>query len=165
MSSKCVDVTGITPTSQFPKCPPRHPFTEFCETDKLCIPHPHPNIHDVLEVCVNVVICSAKIICTPVGNKVVVEGTKQIKVTFAADDPCQSVHCAHFEIPFCSLILLGPIKDEVIQVCSAIEDISVRCLDCRCLIVNTVIFICPVFEEPYNYCSHPHDDDNVNYRF
>jgi len=164
MSSKFVDVTGITPTSQFPNCPPRHPFTEFCETDKLCIPHPNPNIRVVLEVCVNVVICSAKIICTPVGNKVVVEGTKQIKVTFAADDPCQSVHCAHFEIPFCSIILLGPIKDEVIQVCSAIEDISVRCLDCRCLIVNTVIFICPVFEEAYNYCSHPHDD-NATYHF
>lgn len=145
MNNKCVNVSGITPSSQFPKCPPRHPFTEFCETDKLCIPHPHPNICDVLEVCVNIVIQSFKTICTPAGRKVFVEGTKQIKVTFAADDPCHSVHCANFEVPFCSLILLGSITDEVLQVCWAIEEISVRCLDCRCLSATTVIFICPVF--------------------
>ncbi len=164
MSSKFVDVSGITSASQFPKCPPRHPFTEFCETDKLCIPQPNPNIRDILEVCVNVVIFSSKIICTPVGRKVLVEGKKQIKVTFAADDPCQSVHCAHFEIPFCSLILLGSNKNELVQICAAIEDISVRCIDCRCLAVTTVIFICPVFEEPHNYCSYLHDD-NANYQF
>lgn len=159
MSSKFVDVSGITPSSQFPKCPPNYPFTQFCETDKLYIPRPNPNICDVLEVCVNVVICSSKVICTPVGRKVVIEGKKQIKVTFVADDPCQSVHCAHFEIPFCSLILLGHSKDEVIQVCSAIEDISVRCLDSRCLTVTTIIFICPVFKKAHDYCSYPHDDN------
>lgn len=153
MNSKYIDVSGITPSSQFPKCPPRHPFTEFCETDKLYIPQPYPNIRDVLEVCVNVVISSSKVICNPIGKKVVVEGKKQIKVTFIADDPCQSVHCAQFEIPFCSMILLGSIKNEVIQICAAIEDISVRCLDCRCVAVTTIIFICPVFEEPDKYCS------------
>jgi hypothetical protein len=160
MNTKKVDVSGITPESQFPKCPPRHPFTEFCETDKLCIPHPNPNISDVLEVCVTIVICSSKVICTPVGRKVLVEGKKQIKVTFAADDPCHSVHCAQFELPFCSLILLGSIKDEVIHVCWAVEDISVRYLDCRCLTVTTVIFICPVFEKAHDYCSYSNDDRN-----
>ncbi|MDU2064476.1 MAG: DUF3794 domain-containing protein [Sporomusaceae bacterium] len=160
MSSKLIDVLGITPVSQFPNCPPSHPFTEFCETDRLCIPDPNPNIREVLEVCVSVIICSSKVICTPVGRKIVVEGKKQIKVTFVADDPCQSVHCAHFEIPFCSLILLGFSKDEVIQVCSAIEDISVQCLDCRWLTVTTIIFICPILKQAPNYCSSPHDDSN-----
>lgn len=163
MSSKLIDVSGITPASQFPNCPPHHPFTEFCETDKLFIPHPNPNIREVLEVCVSLFICSSKVICTPAGTKIVIEGKKQIKVTFVADDPCQSVHCAHFEIPFCSLILLNHNKDDVIQVCSAIEDISVRCLDCRWLTVTTVIFICPVFKQEHNYCSHPYDD-NGTYR-
>lgn len=162
MSSKLIDVAGITPTSQFPNCPSNHPFTEFCETDKLFIPHPNPNIREVLEVCVNLVICSSKVICTPVGRKILVEGKKQIKVTFAADDPCQSVHCAHFEIPFCSLLLLGHHMDEVIQICSAIEDISVHCLDCRWLTVTTIILICPVFFKKPDHCSYPHND-NGNY--
>lgn len=160
MTGKFVDVSGITPPSQFPHCPPRHPFTEFCETDKLCIPHPNPNIRDLLEVCVNVAIISFRIICTPVGRKIVLEGKKQIKVSFAADDPCQSVHCAHFEIPFCSIILLGPLQDEVVQIAAAIEDISARCLDCRCLTVTTVLFFCPVFEKTHTYCACPEDSSS-----
>lgn len=151
MIDKFVDVSGITPVSQFPKCSPHHPCTELCETDKLLIPHPNLTIHEVLEVCVNVGICSWKEICTPVGRKVVVEGKRQIKVTFVADDPCQTVHCAHFEIAFCTLILLGPNKDDVVQVCSAIEDISVKCLDCRSVAVTTVVFICPVFKNACDY--------------
>lgn len=75
-----------------------------------------------------------------------VEGNKQLKITFVADDPSQSVHCAHFEIPFCSLILLGHTKEQVVEICTAIEDISVRSLDNRWLAVTTVILLCPVFK-------------------
>lgn len=148
MNCKCIDISGITPTTQFPKCPPRHPSTEFCETDKLCIPSPSPNIFEIIEVSVTLLICSSKIICNPTGRKVIVEGIKKIKVTFAADDPCHSVHCANFEVPFCSLIILGSLTDEIAQITWAIEHISVRCLDCRCLAVTTVILICPEFERP-----------------
>ncbi|MBP2637378.1 MAG: hypothetical protein H6Q72_3285 [Firmicutes bacterium] len=158
MSGDFVEVSGITPSSHFPKCPPNHPCTQFCEIDKLFIPCPNPGIDAIREVCVNVIVCATKEICTPLGRKLVIDGKKQIKVNFTADDPCKSVHSAVFDIPFCAFILLGEIKHEVIQVCTAIEDITVKLLDCRCLTVTSIIFICPVFKKeassfPHNQCE------------
>lgn len=155
MSGNFIEVTGITPASHYPKCPPNHPCTQFCEIDKLCIPCPNPTIHDILEVCVSVSICSTKEICTPIGRKLVIEGIKEIKVNFTTDDPCQSEHSAHFEVPFCTFIVFGDIKREVTQVCTAVEHISVTCLDCRHLTVASIIFVCPEFKKEHGCCPCP----------
>lgn len=162
MSSNFVEVSGITPASHYPKCPPNLPCTQFCEIDKLCIPYPNPNIHDILEVCVNVVVCSTKEICTPIGRKLVIEGVKEIKVSFSTDDPCQSIHSAQFEIPFCTFIVLGDIKHEVKKVCTAVEYISVTCLDCRHLTVTSIIFVCPVLKKEPDCCPCS-PQDNATY--
>ena len=159
MSCKSVEVLGITPPSHFPQCSPSHPHTQFCEIDKLCIPYPNPNIHELLEVCVSVIICSTREICTPIGRKLVIEGKKQIKIKFSADDPCMSVYSAQFEIPFCTFIVLGDKKHEVIQVCTAIEDITVKRLDSRHLMVTSIIFICPVFKKEHE-CSSWSSNNN-----
>lgn len=156
------EVSGITPSAHFPKCPHGHPFTQLCEIDKLCIPCPNPSIRDVLEVCVEVVICSTKEIGTPVGRKLVIEGRKQIKINFSTEDKCHSVHIAHFEIPFCAFILLGDSKREIKKVCTAVEHVSVQCLDSRCLTVTSIIFICPEFKKQHDDCPCPPDDHDDN---
>ncbi|QDR82810.1 SPOCS domain-containing protein [Sporomusa termitida] len=152
MTRKSAEVLGITPPSHFPQCSPGHPHTQFCETDKLCIPYPNPDIHKLLEVCVSVIICSTREICTPIGKKLVIEAKKQIKIKFSTDDSCRSVYSAQFEIPFCTSIVLGDIKHEVIQVSTAIEDITIKRLDNRHLMVTSIIFLCPIFKKQHE-CS------------
>lgn len=178
MTWRPVEVLGITPPSHFPQCSPNHPHTQFCETDKLCIPYPNPNIHELLEVCVSVIICSTREICTSIGKKLVIEGKKQIKIKFSDDDPCKSVYSAQFEIPFCTFIVLGDIKREIIQVSTALEDSIVKRLDNRHLMVTSIIFICPEFKKEHecsswsannnwpcdchDSCKHQ-DNDSVSY--
>jgi len=147
MDNPHIEISGVTPISHFPKCPPHHPCTEFCEIDKLCIPSPRINIESIWKVCLKICINSFKTICTPAGKKLVIDGKKQIKILFVSDDPHQSIHSVDFEIPFCTFVLLKEIQDEVIQVCTVVEDISVKCLDCRCLAVTSIIFVCPIFKK------------------
>jgi|GEM_PF-1300101 len=144
-----IEILGVTPISHFPKCPPHHPCTEFCEIDKLCIPCHKITSESIKQICFKICINSFKIICTPAGKKLVIDGKKQIKIIFVSDDLHQSIHSADFEIPFCTFVLLKDIQDEVIKVCNVVEDISVKCLDCRCLAVTSIIFICPVFKKDH----------------
>jgi len=175
MGYDSIEILGITPVSNFPQCPPHHPCTEFCEIDKLCIPCHKITIESIRQICFKVCINSFKIICTPAGKKLVIDGKKQIKVLFVSDDPHQSIRCADFEIPFCTFVLLKNIQDEVIQVCSVVEDVSVKCLDCRCLAVTSIIFVCPVFKKDYHLftdhtshekqqcnCHAPYDKQQCN---
>lgn len=155
MACKSIEILGITPSARFPHCPPNHPSTQMCEIDKLCIPCPNPSMHELLEVCVNVTICSSKEICTPIGRKLVIEGNRQIKVKYSTDDPCHSVYSAHFEIPFCTFIVIGDIKHEIVEVCTVVEDIIVRCLDDRHLTVTSIIFFSPVFEKEHECSTCP----------
>lgn len=152
MSNHPIEIFGVTPLSHFPKCPPHHPCTQFCEIDKLCIPLPKINIECIQQVCLKVCISSFKTILTPAGKKLVVHGKKQVKVFFISDDPRHCIHVADFDIPFCTFILLKDIPDEVVEICSVVEDISVRCLDYRCLTVTSIIFVCPVFEKDHQLC-------------
>lgn len=151
MSGSPVEVSGITPAAHFPPCPSGHPHTQFCETDKLYIPRPHSRIRDVVEVCVDVSICSTHEICTPIGKKLVIEGEKQIKVKFIAKDRRSSIRIACFNIPFCTFIVLGDSKQERVKVAAAVEHVAVKFLGCRRLAVTSVIFICTEFKPD---CGH-----------
>lgn len=170
MDNQCIEILGVTPMSHFPKCPPHHPCTEFCEIDKLCIPCNKIVIEKILQVRLQVCISSSKIICTPAGKKLVIDGKKQIKILFVSDDCHQSIHSADFEIPFCTFVLLKDIQEEVIHICTVVEDISVKCLDCKCLAVTSIIFVCPVFKNghqlfPDLYTNWQHEINNCITKF
>lgn len=152
--SDYIEIWGVTPASSFPKCSSHCPSNQICETDKLCIPRQKPPMECILQVSVNLSLCSHKIICTPIGKKLVIEGVKHIKIIYVAEKSCQSVHCAHFDVPFYMFILLKDIPYEVIDVCTAIEDIQVHQLDCRCFSLSTIIFGCPKFKKDKKHCSH-----------
>lgn len=161
MGNQPIEISGITPISHFPKCPPHHPCTEFCEIDKLCIPSQKITIQKIRQVCLKVCIDSFKTICTPAGKKLIIHGKKQIKVFFVPEGPHQSLHSADFDIPFCTFVLLKDSKDEVAEICSVVEDISVKCQDHQFFTVTSVIFVCPVFKKDNHLCpSSPGHDAN-----
>lgn len=157
MINQPIEILGVTPISHFPKCPPHHPCTQFCEIDKLCIPSQKIKIDRIRKVIFKVCIDSFKTICTPAGKKVIIHGKKLIKVFFTIDDSCHCIHCADFDIPFCTFVLLKDAKDEVVDICSVVEDVSIRVLDSKCLTVTSVIFVCPVFKKDHQLYPSPPD--------
>jgi hypothetical protein len=145
--SNQIHVSGITPPDTIPAFVTHCPKIEICETDRLCIPIHKPMMSCLLEICVHLSVCQYKIICTPMGNKLVVEGTKHIKILYETDDLCQSVHSACFEIPFCFFMLLEDHSKKICDVYLALEYIKVHPHDCRCFSVNLIIFACAQLEE------------------
>jgi hypothetical protein len=149
-----IEITGITPITSFPKCPPYFPSNQICETDILCVPLQKPKMESILQVKVNISVCSHKVICTPVGKKLVIDGIKHITIIYVADVPCQSVHSAHFNIPFCMFVLLNELDCKVVDVSTVIEDIKINQLDCRCFSLSVIIFACPKLKNECDYCGH-----------
>lgn len=151
MDNYPIEIIGVTPISHFPQFPPHHPCTEFCEIDKVQIPCKKSRIKSIQQVCLQVCINSFKIICTPAGKKLVVNGTKKLKILFSSH---QSIHFIDFDIPFCTFVLLRDCPEEVVQICCIVEDISLSCPDPRYLAITSIIFICPVFkkDQPHYPC-------------
>lgn len=163
MGNQPIEISGITPVSHFPQCPPHHPCTQFCETDKLCIPYQKITIENLREVCLKVCINSFKIICTPAGKKLVIDGKKQIKVFFVPDCLHPALHSADFEIPFCTFVLLKDIQDEVVEICSVVEDITIKFHNFKYFTVTSIIFVCPVFKKGNQLCPcPPHHTNNCH---
>lgn len=69
--------------------------------ENLLIPAVKPEIEQILEVIARPFIDECNIIDTPVGKKQVIRGHIYQTIIYVADVPCQSVHAAHFDIPFC----------------------------------------------------------------
>ena len=151
--SNYIEISGITPANSFPKYSPHVPSNQICETDILSIPGQKPSMECILQVKVNVLICSHEVICTCVGEKLVIEGVKHINVMYVADEPCQSVHSAHFDVPFCMFILLKKKNCEIADIFAAIEHIKVKQLDCRHFSLSVIIFACPEFKKKSNPCK------------
>lgn len=162
MKNDHVEILGITPACDFPECLALCSSVEICETDKLCIPCIKPDIESILQVKVHLLLTSKKTICTPVGEKIIVDGVKRIRIMYVADEPCQPVHSAQFDIPFCFYILLKEPHDKVVDVYTAIEHISICQLNCRCFNISIIIFACAVNNKQYY-----HEADvgyNLNYK-
>lgn len=151
MNNNSIEIFGITPQSEFPTCHPHHPCTQICQTDKLFLSCEH-DIQRILKVIVTVSICSFKIINTPLGKKVVVQGIKHIKVISAIEKECKYTHSACFDIPFCLFIMLKDLNTEITKICAIVEDISVQCLKHQFLLVSIIIFACPIFKHE-NKCE------------
>jgi len=157
MGNHTIEVFGITPISHFPKCPPHHPCTEFCEIDHLYILAKKKNVGTVQHISFKVCIHSFKTICTPVGKKLVILGKKLIRVIFSRNCSDQSTHVGDYAIPFCAFILLKDSHDEVAKICTVVEDVTINFLDCTHFTVTSIIFLCPIFKRDHEFCPCPPD--------
>ncbi|MCT4618910.1 MAG: DUF3794 domain-containing protein [Marinisporobacter sp.] len=169
MKKDCIEITGITPYDHFPECPCHYPSGQICETDKMCIPRKKPDIECICQVFADVSVSSYKIIRTPVGKKLVIEGMKHIKLLYVGDEPCQNMHCAHYDIPFCMFVLLKNWEGQIVDIFTGIEHIGIHELDSRCFTVSIIIFACPIFKKKHDCCydygqcnAHVNCDVHVN---
>lgn len=92
------------------------------------------------------------------GRKLLVEGILKQKIVYTADVDVQSVHSAHFEIPFSAFMIVYPKftnavggrvpvegaivdlnEDFCIEAC--IEDVYIHAIDCRTMFKNVTLFL------------------------
>ena len=77
-------------------------YKQISVDETLTIPCEKPEIEQLLEVKAHPVIDECTLITTPVGKKLLIKGHIDQQVLYVADVPCQSVHMAHFSVPFCT---------------------------------------------------------------
>lgn len=133
-------------------------WTQLFVPEILCIPPQKPNVEQLLSVTSSVQILSQKVIETPfpttspleneegtllTGKKLIVEGVLRQQVMYTAAVLEQSVHSAHFDVPFSAFIILAandPLTRKFkIEAC--IEDIFVSRVTERKIFKNITLFI------------------------
>jgi hypothetical protein len=135
-------------------------FKQFSVQEDLEIPKQKPDIESIICVSVQANITSTTLIRTPqatsnegqilTGFKLVVQGVLRQQVEYVADEPTQTVHSAHFDMPFCTFIVLpADFQDgSSIDVQAYIEDIYVTQIDKRHLFKNVTVLINANVESP-----------------
>ena len=137
-------------------------WTQVFIPEVLCIPAQKPNVEELLTVTAVPEIISQRVVKTPVltiggadieienkegirttGRKLVLEGLLRQKVIYVADVDTQSVHAAHFDLPFSAFIIL-PANTALttqyrLSVC--IEDIFICQVTRRSVFKNVTLFI------------------------
>ena len=134
-------------------------WTELIVPEVLCIPKQKPNIEQLISVSAKLDILSQRVVATPIGladvhyannegtrltgRKLIIEGLLRQKVMYVADVPEQTVHTAHFDIPFSAFIILTgnePLSAKYwLDTC--IEDIYITDLNKRQIFKNVTVFI------------------------
>jgi len=148
-----IEISGLADTL------PQNPtaFKQFTVQETLELPVAKPDIEQIVKVVAEVVITSIRVIRTPVGTslegqvltgfKLVVEGEVRQKIEYVADECTQSVHAAHFNIPFSTFIVLPGsfIVGTPVTVTGYIEDIFVEMINKRSIFKNVTILLDATF--------------------
>ena len=156
--------SGITPQSNLPKCSYNYPYKEICETYKLCVPKNKPDIETILELHIDTSIEKSHILYTPMENKLIIYGNIHIKILYVANTSCQSVHSAHFDIPFCTFILSSNICNHIVDTTLFVEDIFVKQFDSRNFYISTLMLVYPEFNKQKNKPTNNFNNEyNMNH--
>lgn len=144
-------------------------WTEFFLPEIVDIPELKPDMEGIVEVRSCIEILSQRVIKTPLvngyeepdgtfvpgytignnectnltGRKLIIEGLLTQKVIYTAAVPEQTVHSAHFSIPFSTFIIIEPNTPltQKYSITPYIEDIFVCRLSERSIFKNTTIFM------------------------
>lgn len=100
--------------------------------------------------------CSSKF-GTILRKKVVLNGAIKLKAIYTTNNYEQSVHSAHWDIPFCDFILLDNICscDDLssLELFAAIEDLCLNYNDLRCISFSVLYIICASVNKVQPSCN------------
>jgi hypothetical protein len=148
-----IEISGLA--DSFPTNPMT--FKQFTVQETLELPEAKPDIEQIVKVVAQVIITSTRVIRTPLaeslegqrlsGVKLIIEGEVVQKIEYVADVCTQSVHAAHFNVPFSTFIVLptGFGIGTPLIVTPYIEDIYVDLIDKRTIFKNVTIFLDATF--------------------
>lgn len=153
-----VDIIGLCDVSKIVIDGTDQAWTELSIPEVLRIPCEKPDVESVDKVFIKLKIISKRVIKTPdsaggenqegtklTGRKLSIEGILQQKIVYTALVPEQSVHSAHFEIPFSAFIVIdgaAEVGDED-EYCieSCIEDVYVKVFNRKEIFKNVTLFL------------------------
>jgi hypothetical protein len=137
------DVLPINPVS----------FKQISVQETLKIPSVKPDAEQIICAFVDIEIKNTSLINSfagisaegqkSTGKKLAVEGTILQKIEYVADEPTQSVHTVHFNMPF-SIFIVMPLtftSDTHVEVTSYIEDVFIQLIDKRTILKNVTILL------------------------
>lgn len=128
-------------------------FKQLSIDDTLCIPDVKPDIEEINDMNVEGEIIECHVISTPSvisnegqtlsGYKLIVRGVLREIIEYTADTAEQSVHSAHYSLPFSSFIVLPEnyVPGSKLDVAVEVEDIYYKKIDPRCFFKNITILI------------------------
>ncbi|MBM7625130.1 DUF3794 domain-containing protein [Sporohalobacter salinus] len=148
-----IEIVGIAEC--FPELCEHDSWTQLSIPETLTIPEQKPDIEQVNKVAIKVEIISQRVVRTPVscgcsidgnnltGRKLIIEGVLNQKVFYVADVDEQSVHAAHFKVPFSTFIVIpcDTTKYSKFRIDPYVEDVFVRLEDKRTLFKNVALFL------------------------
>jgi hypothetical protein len=155
-----INIIGIADPSEFPIITTSNPNTEHIVEETLTIPEAKPDVEQINTILIEAKLYSSRVIVTPTGLKVIIDGQLDQKIIYTAAEPTQPVHAAHFIEQFCSFIeipvtvpagisvqdylqTLGLTLDTVLTAPTKvlIEDVTASLLDPRTIEKCTVLFL------------------------
>lgn len=147
-------------------------WTQTVIQESLIIPEEKPDIEQINSVNIKVEIIRKKVVPTPIsvienlegklltGRKLIVEGCLCQTVSYTAAVEKQSVHSAHFKVPFSAFIVLPDDAelDDNYRVDACVEDVFITQLCPRQIFKNVIVFLKAV-QIPAPTCGNCEDGD------
>lgn len=124
VNNRSVEIIGLCNPDKIKTVDDNKNWTELSIPELLYIPCEKPPVETIDKVFINVKIISKRVVKIPkatgeneegtklTGWKLIIEGVLCQKIVYTADLPVQSVHSAHFNIPFSAFIMLGEEDDD-----------------------------------------------------
>lgn len=161
MTPKGVDVmyddvliTGITSLDLYPDNICKNLSKQTIVAHSVCIPTCKPDLESINEVKASIKICSYKQLESIMGPKLIINGIIKVKVIYTACTLEQSVHSAHWEIPFCDFIILkkppfNRFSYTVKDLFPAIESVCINENGARHVSFSILYILCPLLDYHY----------------
>ncbi len=150
MTCNNIIINGVNPV--FPLS--TSAWKEFSVMENLVIPQQKPNIKRITSLNIAAEILSFEVVRTPVTNKnfegiistgykLIVKGKLIQFIEYIADKCEQTAHSAHFEVPFCTYVVLPDyyVPGNSITVNSIVEDVFVEQTSSRSFFKNVTMFV------------------------
>lgn len=129
-------------------------WTEISVPELLILPFEKPDIETLDKVLIKAQIISKRLIDTPnsgttenpegtllSGKKLIIEGIIHQKIIYTANTTVQSVHSAHFQIPFSAFIVMRADLKEPFCIDVCVEDVFVKAFGPRQIFKNVTLFL------------------------
>ncbi|MGL4911410.1 MAG: SPOCS domain-containing protein [Romboutsia sp.] len=172
-SAELIDISGLCNPSDVTNVISQYPYwAQMNIPEKLTVPDQKPDIEQINSLNISVDIFRSEVIKVPVsqkdkngnyepnlegkistGRKLIIEGQLCQKIDYTANEPQQSIHSAHFYVPFSSYIIVPdkilfsnskvPVDslDIDFQVNACIEDVAIKLIDLRCFLKQVTLLL------------------------
>ncbi len=100
-----INVSGLADITELPKNT-RGQLIQYSEAQTIYIPKNQPDVKSIFQVLIKVEINSIRSIYTPIGNTIVIDGTKKLKILYTQNTDSGKANFLDMELPYNTFIEL-----------------------------------------------------------